>query len=275
MISHGLRLIALTLVVACADAPPEEGVALISPAPAVAPAPTPAQPPALQRVRVIASYPRSDANFTQGLFFADGLLYETTGRVGQSRLIRHGRPDAMDPTEVPLPGNVFGEGATAVDDRIISLTWRDGVGHVHDRQSLELARTFPVAGEGWGLAYDGQRLIVSDGSNRLRFLDPDSFAETGSLAVTANGRPVTRLNELEVIDGEIWANIWQTDVIARIDAATGEVRAFIDLSGLHPNRRDPSNDVLNGIAFDPATRRLFVTGKLWPAIYEIEVTPVE
>lgn len=221
--------------------------------------------------RIINEFPHGTNDFTQGLFIADGILYESTGRVGQSYLIRHDILGGKEAKRQPLPRHVFGEGATAVGDSIISLTWRDGVGYVHDLETLSRVSQFTVQGEGWGLTSDGDRLILSDGTNALRFLDPETFEEIGQVAVTANGRPVPRLNELEYINGKVWANVWQTDVIVQIDPETGRVSGFIDLSGLYDGQRDPRDDVLNGIAYDPETDRLFVTGKNWPKIYEIRI----
>ncbi|ADM09387.1 glutamine cyclotransferase [Parvularcula bermudensis HTCC2503] len=228
--------------------------------------------PTVSTVEVVAVHPHGRRDFTQGLFFADGVLYESTGRVGQSALIRHGLGE-VEAKRHPLPETVFGEGSTAVGDHIVSLTWRSGIGFVHDRESFDLKSRFPIDGEGWGLTYDGDRLILSDGSDRLRFLDPTTFAPIGSLAVTLNGRPLTRLNELEWVEGEIWANIWLTDFIARIDPATGIATGLVDLRGLEPDRRDPNDDVLNGIAYDEENGRLMVTGKNWAHLYEIKVLP--
>ena len=262
--------------------------AVEAPAPAVSEAPAEAQQTEVQApkpagpqqlevytYRVINSFPHGTTDFTQGLFVADGALYETTGRIGQSALIRHDILGEATPARRALPADIFGEGAVAVDDRIISLTWRDGIGLIHDLETFEPEGTFPLEGEGWGLTSDGIRLIVSNGTNRLTFLDPDTYEPTGSLTVSANGKPVPRLNELEYIDGEVWANIWQTDVIVRINPETGIVSGFIDLSGLYADNRDPRDNVLNGIAWDPESERLFVTGKNWPEIHEIEVIPAE
>jgi glutamine cyclotransferase len=244
-----------------------------SPAPSVeAPIEKTQAAPQRYGYRVVGTLPHDVDDFTQGLFIHDGVLYESTGRRGASALIRHDTLGTATAKRHLLPREVFGEGSVAVGDRIISLTWRDGIGYVHDLATFEPEATFPIEGEGWGLTYDGSRLIMSDGTNRLRFLDPETFEETGAVGVTANGRPVPRLNELEYIDGEVWANVWQTEVIVRIDPADGRVTGFVNLAGLHQGT-DPTDDVLNGIAYDPASGRLFVTGKRWDTIYEIEVTP--
>jgi len=166
----------------------------------------------------------------------------------------------------------FGEGVAVAGDRIMQLTWQSGVGFSYDLASFRLLETFSYTGEGWGLAFDGNRLIMSDGTARLRFLDPDTFAEIGSVQVRDADGPVDQLNELEYIDGQVFANIWQTDQIARIDPGTGVVTGFVDLTGLLPEAdRTESVDVLNGIAYDPDRDRLFVTGKRWPKLFEIQI----
>ncbi|GAB4530772.1 MAG: glutaminyl-peptide cyclotransferase [Parvularculaceae bacterium] len=232
-------------------------------------------PPAVYDVIVENRLPHDVSAFTQGLFFAEGALYESTGQYGESVIRRVNMQTGAAVAETRLPDEIFGEGAAAVGDRIISLSWKAGVGFVHDRRSLERLGTFEYAGEGWGLAYDGVRLILSDGTDRLRFLDPETFEETGALAVTYNGRPLQRINELEWIEGEIWANIWMEDVIVRIDPETGRVVGVVDLSGLMPPalRANPYDDVANGIAYEPTSKRLFVTGKRWPALFEITLRP--
>ncbi len=229
--------------------------------------------PTVYDYSVIEEFPHDPQSFTQGLFFADGILYESTGHFGRSQIIRHDLFGDASAARTPLPDDVFGEGAVAVSGNIISVTWRSGLGFVHDAASLERLQSFPITGEGWGLTYDGERLVLSDGTNRLRFLDPETFKETGSVGVTANGRPVPKLNELEFIDGEVWANVWQTDLIVRIAPETGHVTGVIDLTGLRPDDVNPRDEVLNGIAYDPETDRLLVTGKHWPTIYQIELVP--
>ncbi|MGV6819896.1 MAG: glutaminyl-peptide cyclotransferase [Parvularcula sp.] len=251
------------------QAPPEPA-AEQAPAPASSPAPSPTQP-VVWGYQVVGTFPHGEQYFTQGLFIHDGVLYESTGKHGESALIRHDFPGAASAANVKLPATVFGEGSVAVGDRIISLTWRDGIGFIYDLKSLEKLGEFDLPGEGWGITFDGERLIVSDGTDRLRFLDPDSFEEIGHVSVRFGDRVLTQLNELEYIDGEVWANIWQTDLIVRIDPATGQAKGFINLQGLYTDNQDPRDNVLNGIAWDPDARRLFVTGKRWPKIYEIRV----
>lgn len=232
--------------------------------------PGPPAPPVLGH-RVLQEYPHDPLAFTQGLFFHDGTLYESTGLRGASTL----RRVALETGEVlqqrPLLPTLFGEGAALADGKIYQLTWQAGLGFVYDLESFRLLREFRYAGEGWGLTFDGERLIMSDGTDTLRFLDPETLRETGRLRVRADGAPLDRLNELEWIEGEIWANLWTEDRIARIHPETGAVLAFVDLEGLlDPADRLPDSDVLNGIAWDPEGRRLFVTGKKWPTLFEIE-----
>lgn len=220
---------------------------------------------------VIAQYPHDRRAFTQGLAVADGMLYEGTGWFGESSLRRVDLATGMVLQHVALPDDVFGEGIAAVGDRIVQLTWRSQFGYVYDRASFAQIGTFSYAGEGWGLTFDGARLIMSDGSANLRFLDPETFVEVGRVEVRADGRPVQQVNELEYVEGVLLANVWLTDRIAVIDPDSGEVRSWIDLAGLNPARRDSQDEVLNGIAYDAERRRLFVTGKRWPTLYEIEV----
>lgn len=223
--------------------------------------------------QIIRSYPHDPKAFTQGLFYRDGFLYESTGRLGQSTV----RKVRLDTGEVLarayFPSQVFGEGITDWHDRIVALTWFSQVGFVLDLQSLTVMRRFPYAGEGWGLTHDDRQLIMSDGTPELRFLDPTTLSEVRRLPVTADGVPVKLLNELEWVDGEIFSNIWQSDLIARIDPASGRVVGWIDLTGLLPqsDRKQRTVDVLNGIAYDRVGKRLFVTGKLWPRLYEIQL----
>lgn len=173
-----------------------------------------------------------------------------------------------------LPGALFGEGVAVLGERIYQLTWQNQIGFVYDKATWQLLRSFSYPGEGWGLTHDGQRLIMSDGTATIRFLDPATLEQAGQIVVYDDAGPVTQINELEYIDGAIFANIWQTDRIARIDPASGSITGWIDLSGLlSGDDRSPPAEVLNGIAYDPAGRRLFVTGKFWPKLFEIELVP--
>ena len=236
------------------------------------PAASVARPPR-QGYEIVATYPHDPTAFTQGLVFRNGELRESTGRY-PSTIRRVRLEDGQILAKRDLDMRLFGEGLTVFGDRMITLTWQTGEGFVWDPDTLEPEGTFTYTGEGWGLTHDGARLILSDGTARLRFLDPFTFAETGGITVNWQGRPVGRLNELEFIDGEVWANVWQTDAVLRIDLATGNILSVIDLSGLLAEGEvaDPNDEVLNGIAWDPATRRLFVTGKNWPTLFEIRVT---
>ncbi|WOI53655.1 glutaminyl-peptide cyclotransferase [Parvularcula sp. LCG005] len=272
-----IAVLPLLLLVACGNA--DTNVEASTPpaaAAATAAVPEATDAPAAPKTytyEVVETFPHGTEDFTQGLFIADGTLYESTGKVGKSTLIRHDIIGDGAEKRVALPATIFGEGATVVDDRIITLTWRAGTAYVFDLDTLEQVGTFQYAGEGWGLTYDGSRLIMSDGTDTLRFFDPATFEETGRVQVKANGRPITRLNELEFIKGEVWANIWQTDVIVRLDPSDGHVTGFINLAGLHPDRADVNDEVLNGIAYDAAADKIYVTGKWWPKVFEIAVVP--
>jgi glutaminyl-peptide cyclotransferase len=218
------------------------------------------------------AYPHDPGAFTEGLVFEDGFLYEGTGLLEQSTLRRVELETGTILQIHELPDQFFGEGITIYGDRIIQLTWQSNVGFVYDKTSFELLQQFDYPTEGWGITHDGEHLIMSDGTSTLHFMDPQTFEETGQISVSDSNGPVTRLNELEYIHGEIYANIWQTDRIARIDLETGQVVGWIDLEGLLPaeGRIEPV-DVLNGIAYDAEADRLFVTGKLWPKLFEIEI----
>lgn len=226
--------------------------------------------------QVVNAFPHDPTAFTQGLVYLDGVFYEGTGLRGQSTLRIVDPPTGQVLQQVALPEPYFGEGIAILGDRLYQLTWQEGTGFIYDRRTLALVGTWSYPGEGWGLTTDGHRLIMSDGTHQLRFLDPATLQEVGRLAVVdADGQPVVRLNELEYIEGEVWANVWQTDLIARIDPASGRVTGWVDLSGLlPPEERTQPVDVLNGIAYDAATGRLFVTGKWWPKLYQIEVVPL-
>lgn len=223
--------------------------------------------------RVVQEYPHDCGAFTQGLVYEAGSLYEGTGLRGRSSLrktdLATGRVERIRKLADPY----FGEGITVFDGKIIQLTWRSRVGFVYDQQTFELQGTFAYPTEGWGLTHDDRRLIMSDGSDLLYFLDPGTYQRLGRVRVRDGREPVGRLNELEFINGNVYANVWQTDRIAVIDPGSGRVRAWVDLNGLlKPADRRVPVDVLNGIAFDPGTERLWVTGKLWPKLFEIELT---
>lgn len=223
--------------------------------------------------QVVNSYPHDANAFTQGLFYKDGFLYESTGLQGHSSVRKVKLETGEVLQKIDLPRQIFGEGITYWDNRLIGITWTSQAGYVLDLNSFAFQKEFAYKGEGWGLARNDSEIIMSDGTAELRFLNPETLAEVRRIKVTARGKPVDQLNELEWVKGEVFANIWQTDKIARIDPKSGNVTAWIDLSGLLPIReRMMSNpDVLNGIAYDAAHDRLFVTGKLWPRIYEIRL----
>lgn len=225
--------------------------------------------------RVINAYPHDRSAFTQGLAFDDqGILYESTGLNDQSSVRRVDLTSGQVLQHYQLPAEFFGEGLTLRGDEIIQLTWLSHVGFVYDQTNFQLLKTFTYSTEGWGLTNDGQSLVMSDGTATLHFLDPASLQEVRQVTVHDRTGPVLLLNELEYVRGEIFANIWQTDRIARIDPRSGQVLAWIDLSGLlnQLDRAQPI-DVLNGIAYDPQHDRLLVTGKLWPQIFEIVLIP--
>jgi len=222
---------------------------------------------------VVQSFPHDRAAFTQGLVYLDGHLYEGTGQPGASsiRKVKLETGEVVQKRDIPAP--FFGEGIVNWKDRLLEITWQHQVGFVFDIKTFELKSQFQYRGEGWGLTQDGQRIIMSDGTAALRFLDPETLQETSRIQVSDQGRPVQLLNELEWVKGEVWANVWQTERIARIDPKTGVVVGWIDLAGLlNPvDRMGATPDVLNGIAYDPAKDRVFVTGKWWPKLYEIRL----
>ncbi len=222
---------------------------------------------------VKAAYPHSSSSYTQGLQIVDGELFESTGLYGQSRLMRVDLESGIVEQELAqLPRNQFGEGITILGDSIFMLTWREGVLHIFDRKSGKSINTKRYAGEGWGLTSDGDNIYMSDGSNRITVRDRASFDIISSHGVTLDGRAVPYLNELEWIEGKIWANVYTTDQIVIIDPTSWIVEGIIDLTGLLPaNEHTPQTDVLNGIAYNTATKRVYVTGKNWSKLYEIEI----
>lgn len=224
--------------------------------------------------KVVATYPHDTGAYTEGLFWLDGALYESTGMPGRSGLRKVRLSDGAVLQHQSIDAHLFGEGIVNWGDEIISLTWRDQVGFRWDRKTLEVNSTFRYAGEGWALTQDGKHIIMSDGTPVLKFLDPVTLNEVRRVTVTAEGRPLANINELEWVKGEVLANIWQTNRIARIDPRTGAVKGWIDLTGLPETVEPHDNDsVLNGIAYDARRDRLFVTGKDWPHLYEIRVVP--
>jgi glutamine cyclotransferase len=222
--------------------------------------------------RVVHAYPHDPQAFTQGLVYVDGHLYESTGLNGQSTLREDNLETGQVIREVSVPSQYFAEGLTNWGTTLVQLTWKAHVAFVYDRATFRLLKSFHYPWEGWGLTQDGRHLILSDGSATLHFLNPATFAQVRSIHVTYNGEPVDELNELEYIHGEIYANVWMTDKVARISPETGKVIGWINLAGLLPAIEIRSRDgVLNGIAYDSAHNRLFVTGKLWPRLFQIQV----
>ncbi|MGH3613916.1 MAG: glutaminyl-peptide cyclotransferase [Pseudonocardia sp.] len=244
---------AVTLVLAgCTAGPPSSAVAL--------------------RPEVLGELPHDPTAWTQGLEISGGALYEGTGKVGRSQL-RELDPNTGELRRAAtLPDELYGEGITVVDDRIWQLTWRDGVALEWDRAALRLLRQVPIDGEGWGLCRDGDRLVRSDGTARLRFHDPSTFTEVGSVAVTLDGEPVSALNELECVAGRVWANVFQTDRLVRIEPADGRVTAVVDATGLLDGRRRAGANVLNGIAA-AGGEEFLLTGKYWPATFRVRFVP--
>jgi len=221
---------------------------------------------------VVNAYPHDERAFTEGLTFEDGFLYEGTGQKGRSSLRKVTLETGAVVASVALPDDYFGEGVAVCGDRIVQLTWQSGTGFVYDRSDFHLLRDFSFATEGWGITFDGSRLIMSDGTSTLHFLDPQTFEVEGHVDVRDRGVALTGLNELEYIDGLVFANVWPTDRIAMIDPGDGRVTGWLDLSGLLAFRPTTGRvDVLNGIACDAAGDRLFVTGKWWPWLFEIKL----
>jgi glutaminyl-peptide cyclotransferase len=245
-------VVTLVLLAACAPAPGE-----------------PAAPTKLE-AQVLETRPHDPKAFTQGLELHDGLLYEGTGLEGQSTLRVTDPATGAVRRKAALPRDMFGEGITVVGDTIWQLTWQDGVAIKRDRATLAERDRASYDGEGWGICDDGARLVMSDGSDVLTFRDAGTFETTGTVQVRdADGEPVEYLNELECVDGEVYANVWQTDRIVRIDPGSGKVTATVDLAGLLPADDRSGADVLNGIAAIPGTDEFLVTGKLWPAMFRV------
>jgi glutaminyl-peptide cyclotransferase len=221
--------------------------------------------------QVVNTYPHDRDAFTQGLLFRDGALFESTGLKGRSSLRRVRLETGEVVQQEKIDDRYFAEGLTDWGNRLVQLTWETNIGFVYDVKSFARLQTFTYTGEGWGLARDDRRLIMSDGTPTLRFLDPQTFKVIGQVSVKDGDVPVEDLNELEFVDGEIYANVWTTDRVAIIAPATGQVTAWINLAGLMPRGFTSGDAVLNGIAYDAQQRRLFVTGKLWPRLFEIRV----
>ena len=222
--------------------------------------------------KIVKAYPHDTGAFTEGLEFHDGVLWESTGLNGSSSIRRVDLATGKVLENHPLSTLYFGEGITFFGDRLYQLTYMNGIAFSYDAKTFKLTESFHYSGEGWALTHDSKRLIMTDGSSALRFLDPVTFREQSRLAVREGTRPVPNLNELEWIDGEIWANIWMKEIVARIDPRSGQVNSWIDFSGLRQQAGCTDEcDVFNGIAYDAARNRIFVTGKRWPKLFQIEV----
>jgi len=229
--------------------------------------------PVLYGYKIVNIYPHDPKAFTQGLIFDQGFLYEGTGLYGQSHLRKVELETGKVLKSCSLPYSYFGEGVTLWKDKLIQLTWREKTGFIYSKDSFRLLRKFSYPTEGWGITHDHHRLIMSDGSAMLYFLDPESFKPIGRITVCDRAGPVNRLNELEYVKGKIYANIWRTDRIAILSPETGKIEGWIVLSDLLSQEdRSGQIDVLNGIAYDSKQERLFVTGKLWPKLFEIQLT---
>jgi glutaminyl-peptide cyclotransferase len=243
------------------------------PAPQVSGVSSPAQ---RLGVEVLSVRPHDRAAFTQGLLLHNGLLYESTGLVGESSVREVDPISGAVLRRVAIDPPIFAEGLARVDDRLIQLTWLNGVAFVYDLVTLNRMQEHRYTGEGWGLCYDGTRLVMSDGSSQLFFRDPTTFDLIGQVAVTRDGQPVARLNELECVGDDVYANVWQTDEIVRVERESGRVLASIDASGLMSSedaRARSPDDVLNGIAYDPDAGTFLITGKRWPTMYEVRFVP--
>ena len=246
----------------------------LTPTPTAVPTPTPTEPvnsePVNYSYRIVNVYPHDETAFTQGLIFEDGVLYEGTGLYGNSSLRRVELETGVILQLHALSNDYFGEGITLFDDKIIQLTWQSQKGFVYDKDSFELLQEFSYPTQGWGITNDGNQLIMSDGTANLYFLDPETFQRIGQVEVHDNGI-VTKLNELEYINGEVYANIWLTDKIAIINPNSGQVTGWIDLTGIYNQENSNPNSVLNGIAYDTENERLFVTGKFWSQLFQIKL----
>jgi glutamine cyclotransferase len=250
------RLLAIAILITCACAP-------TAPAPAAVPE---------YGYELVREYPHDPNAFTEGFLIHDGALWESTGLEGQSNIRKINLETGATLQRSDLPPQFFGEGIVIWKNKLVQLTYKTQVGFVYDLAKLTMQSRFQYPGEGWALTHDGKRLIMSDGTAQLRFWDPETLKETGRITVTDSGKPIDNLNELEYIKGEVFANIWMTDKIARIDPATGQVKGWINLTGLLAvEDRTGNEDVLNGIAYDAKGDRLLVTGKRWPKIYEIKL----
>lgn len=231
------------------------------------------QQPAQYRYKVVQSFAHDPRAFTQGFEFHDGTFYEGTGLNGRSSLRRVNVQDGQVLQRVDIPSQYFGEGITVLKDRILQLTWQTQTGFIYDRKTMKKTGQFQYPGEGWGLTSNGKQVFMSDGSAQIRVWDPVTLKELRRITVRSQGRAIDQINELEWVEGELFANVWQTDYILRINPANGNVTGIVDMKGILDTGIGQA-DVLNGIAYDAASKRLFVTGKLWPKVYQIELVRV-
>lgn len=229
--------------------------------------------PTLYTYQIIKTHPHNSTAFTEGLVFNNGVLYESTGEYGYSSLRQVNLENGVVEQEVLLPNKYFGEGLTVVNDSLVQLTWREKIGFIYDKETFSLLGNFSYSSEGWGLTFNGSDLIMSDGTSKLTFINPVTFQQIGQVSVHDENTPVTNINELEFINGDVYANIWMQQKIAIINPQTGTVKGWIDLTGIYQTNN--LDDVLNGIAFDSQTNRLLITGKDWPNLYEITIIPTK
>jgi len=262
-------LLTIALFSGCPDKTPEGNL----PDTGATPTPQPKAPSApVYGYEVVKSYPHDTTAFTEGLIYRDGAIYESTGLNDSSSIRKVALETGKVERQTDLEEKYFGEGLTMIGDKLYQLTWRNNVGFVYDLFTFRPIDTFQIYGEGWGLTTDGSQIYMSDGSEFLRILDPATLEVRRVIPVSDGSRPVRFINELELIKGEIWANVWQTDSIVRIDPTSGNVKGWVNLTGLLPaNERSHRVDVLNGIAYDAQGDRIFVTGKFWPKLYQIRV----
>jgi len=272
MLAGGVIAVGIALAPGFCE-PTEETVAPLDITPSEAARPAASPRVEELRARVVHKYPHAADAFTQGLIWHEGAMYESTGQYGRSSLRKVQLEDGKVLAERKLESRFFGEGLARVDDRLIQLTWRAGLAFVSDLTTLEERKTIGYSGEGWGLCYDGTALVMSDGSSMLEFRDPESMALLDEVSVLKNGHPVQKLNELECVGSDVYANIWQRNEILRIDRKSGRVTATIDASGLLSRSEARRADVLNGIAYKPESKTFLLTGKLWPHVFEVELVP--
>lgn len=225
------------------------------------------------RAEVLAAYPHDPRAFTQGLFLNEGALYESTGNYGASSMRIVDLATGVPVVKVDLPSQHFGEGATLAPQGVVQLTWKEGIAHIWDPASLERRGQFRYRGEGWGLTSDGERFYMTDGSEVLQVRNLKTFDLESTVTITVRGQPLKRVNELEFVDGRIWANVWHEDEIVRFDPETGVVDAFVSLRGLLPPAQRQRENVLNGIAYDPAQDIFYITGKNWPRLFAVRLRP--